>query len=57
MKERLGEVVGRGDGVEERRRGRGGYRGRGRGRGGHGHHFNKYEKYEGQQEEPTSTTD
>ena len=53
VKERLGEVVG-----EERRRGRGGgYRGRGRGRGGHGHYFNKYEKYEGQQEEPTSTTD
>ena len=28
------------------------------GGGGHGgHHFNKYEKFEGQQEEPTSTTD
>jgi len=60
VKERLGEVVGRGEGGEERHprgRGRGGYRGRGRGRGGHGHYFNKYDKYEGQQEEPTSTTD
>jgi len=62
VKERLGEVVGRGEGGGEERhnrgRGRGGFRGRGgRGRGGHGHYFNKYEKYEGQQEEPTSTTD
>ena len=46
-----------GRGFTSRGRGRGGYRGRGRGRGGHGHYFNKYDKYEGQQEEPTSTTD
>lgn len=60
VKERLGEVVGRGEDERHRGRGRGGYRGRGRGRGGGGHgghHFNKYEKFEGQQEEPTSTTD